>query len=637
MAEPRWRLGDNLRPMATVNPAAFKSDSRPPRLLRPLLPAVIVALLVLRLFWVVTTNVVNMPYMDEWYVWSGLLGALDTQSLSWRVLVEPYNGHRLAVMRLVLLALLPTGWNVYPQVILTALCTATLFGACWYLYRRTARELGVQVNPWVAVGIGAFVFSCADINLLWGMGLVWHGVVLGSTLCLMLLAATPFRWWRLPLAALCATAASFSVGAGLLAWILGIPTLWLAASQAPARMRATLCWSTGAVVFCSLYLRNLGAAPGSTAKWGYVLAHPLEFFGFLVTFLGVPIEPRYDATLLLWPGVAGIALWAIVGGWLWRAPHIDRVRLVPWLALAALSVSSGILIAAARLGSVPVTPYYVTVARLFWISSAAAFWLILARPLAAPASARSSRAWLLLSILTALGVELRQHDFASGVWRGPREAMIQMSYDVPDVCSGNWDTGGRVTVPPHVLRTQSPLFARHQLSFLDRTRLDELTIMESPARSVGEVEQATVEFPPPDMGPPCVRLSGWAIDPEHSQPASEVLLVRERSILKRGAVIRETAEIAARLGNPALGRSGWVLFVSAPRWPANPSQLKVYAVSKDGRTAYALDTSHAPPLPAGEVTRRDYVLGRVVTLTDPESRGSRTPGVFTAGRGLALD
>ena len=151
-----------------------------------------------------TTNVVNMPYMDEWYVWSGVLQALDTQSLSWGMLVEPYNGHRLAVMRLVLLALLPTGWNVYPQVILTASCTATLFGACWYQYRRTARELGVEVDPSVAVGIGAFVFSCADINLLWGMGLVWHGVVLGSTLCLMLLSATPFRWWRLLLAALCA-------------------------------------------------------------------------------------------------------------------------------------------------------------------------------------------------------------------------------------------------------------------------------------------------------------------------------------------------------------------------------------------------------------------------------------------------
>ena len=23
-----------------------------------------------------------------------------------------------------------------------------------------------------------------------------------------------------------------------------------------------------------------------------------------------------------------------------------------------------------------------------------------------------------------------------------------------------------------------------------------------------------MEFPPPDGGPPCVRLSGWAIDPE---------------------------------------------------------------------------------------------------------------------------
>ena len=569
-----------------------------------------------------TTNVVNMPYGDEWHVWSDLLEALDKQSLSWSVLASPYNGHRLAFTRLVLLALLPTGWNVYPQVILTVLFTATLFGACWYQYRRTARELGVEVDPWVAVGLGAFVFSCADINLLWGMGLVWYGVVLGSTLCLMLLSATPFRWWRLPLAALCATAASFSVGAGLVAWILGIPTLWVAASHARARTRATICWSAGAAAFCSLYVRNLAAGPGVTPKWGYVLDNPLEFIGFVMTFVGVAIEPRYDNTLIFWPGAAGIALWAIGGIMLWRGRHADLVPFVSWLAMAALSVTSGMMIAAARLGTIAVTQNYVTLARLFWISSAAAFWLILARPQRAPASERSSRTWLLISVLAVLGVELRQHDFASLTWRGPREYMIQMSYDVPDVCSGNWEASGRVSVPPAILRDRYPVFARHRLSFIRRTRLDRLRVMESTQSSVGEVEQAAVEFRPPDGGPPCVRLSGWAIDPESKQPASEVLLVQGNGVLKHGAVTRETSEVAARLGNPALGRSGWVIYVSATRWPFNPSQLRVYAVSRDGRTAYALDKSHAPPLPSGEVARyHNYLLGRVVKLTEREPEG----------------
>jgi hypothetical protein len=615
---PVWRANEDL--LRTV-PASM-SDSRPSRLPRALLPAVMVALLVVRLLWVVTTNVVNMPYGDEWYVWSDLLEALDNQSLSWSVLVSPYNGHRLAFIRLVLLALLPTGWNVYPQVILTMLITATLFGACWYQYRRTARELRVEIDPWVAVGLGAFVFSCADINLLWGMGLVWYAVVLGSTLCLMLLSARPFRWWRLLLAALCAAAASFSVASGLLAWILGIPTLWIAASHARARTRATICWSAAAAAFCSLYLRNLAAGPGVTPKWGYVLDHLLEVIGFVMTFVGVPIQPRYDATLIFWPGAAAIALWAIGGILLWRSRRADLVPFVPWLAMAALTVTSGILIAAARVGSIPVTPYYVTLARLFWISSAAAFWLILARPQGAPASDRSSRTWLLISVLAVLGVELRQHDFASQTWRGPRESMIQMSYDVPDVCSGNWETSGRVTTPPGALRVRYPVFARHQLSFIHQTRLDGLRVMESAPSSVGEVERATVEAQSPDMGPPCVRLSGWAIDPESREPASEVLLVQENSVLKHGAVTRDSSEVAARLGNPAVGRSGWVLFVSATRWPSNPSQLKVYAVSRDGRTAYALDASHAGPLPSGDVARsREYVLGGVVKLTEPEPDG----------------
>jgi hypothetical protein len=88
--------------MANLAPAVSMSDSRPSRLPRAFLPAVVVALLVLRLLWVVTTNVVNMPYGDEWYVWSDLLEALDKQSLSLSVLVSPYNGHRLAFIRLVL-------------------------------------------------------------------------------------------------------------------------------------------------------------------------------------------------------------------------------------------------------------------------------------------------------------------------------------------------------------------------------------------------------------------------------------------------------------------------------------------------------------------------------------------------------
>jgi hypothetical protein len=161
-----------------------------------------------------------------------------------------------------------------PQVILTVLFTATLFGACWYQYRRTARELRVEIDPWVAVGLGAFVFSCADMNLLWGMGLIWYGVVLGSTLCLMLLSARPFRWWRLPLAAFCAAAASFSVAAGLLAWILGIPTLWVAASHARARTRRRF-----AGLRALRLLLALPAEPCSgtrvTPKWA-VLDHPLS-------------------------------------------------------------------------------------------------------------------------------------------------------------------------------------------------------------------------------------------------------------------------------------------------------------------------------------------------------------------------
>src|SRR5262245_6445421 len=166
--------------------------------------------------------------MDEWYIWSDTLKAIDEGSLSWDFLVSPYNGHRLAVVRLMLLALLPTGWAVYPQVLFTLAVTAVFMDVLWRQYRSTADALGVQVDPWVAVALAALVFSCADINRLWGMGLEWHVVALATTVCFMLLSARPFRWWRLVAAVFAAIVASLSVAVGLLAWIIGVPVLWLA-------------------------------------------------------------------------------------------------------------------------------------------------------------------------------------------------------------------------------------------------------------------------------------------------------------------------------------------------------------------------------------------------------------------------
>ena len=570
---------------------ATRSGPRGPGWPRARLPAVLVALLFARLAWFVLRNAVNAPFMDEWYVWSDLLDALDTHTLSWNFLVSPYNGHRLAVRRIVLLALLPTSWNVYPQVILTLLLTAALLWVLWHQYRRTAKELGMQIDPWAAVVLAVVALSCADINRLWGMGQEWHLLAFGTTVCLMMLSVRPFRWWRLLAAAVSAGLASFSIAAGLLAWLFGIPVLWIATRSQAARTRATICWAAGALVFCALYLRNL---PGLGRNPAAALAHPLEFAQFVLIYLGIPILLRYDLNLFFWFGTAGIVLDAIGVVLLWKYWRAALAPLAPWLAVAALSVSGGIMIAAARLPTqVTVAVYYVTLARLFWISSFGALCLILGRTQEtdSPRWAAARRWAVPIIALVLLSVELRQGKVLGDIWRFPREALLQAAYDAPDVCSGNWATSSAVTSPAGALRSRYPVMARHRLSFTRDVTLASLRLVTVPAGSVGAVERAIVEPPPPDNGPPCVRLSGWAIDPEGGGPAREVLLVWNHRVIKRGAVSHATPEIAARLGNPALGQSGWELFISQERWLSDPSSLTLYAVSRDRSTAYTLGGS----------------------------------------------
>lgn len=557
---------------------------------RARLPVVVVAALFARLAWFVVQNAVNAPFMDEWRVWGTILESLDKHTLSWDFIVSPYNGHRIAIVRLVLLALLHTGWNVYPQVILNLLLTAAFLGVLWHHYRRTAKELGLQVDPWAAVVLAVLALSCSDINRLWGMGLTWHVLIFGSTTCLMLLSERPFRSWRLLAAALCAGVASFSITAGLLAWVLGIPVLWIATRTEAARVRAVLCWTAGAAAFCTLYLRNL---PGLGRNPVVALSRPAEYAQFVLTFLGIAIQPRYDPDLFFWFGITGIVLNAIGVALLWKYRRAALVPLAPWLAVTALSVAGGMMIFAGRLPTfVPI--YYVTLARLFWIGSFGVLCLILAIPRETDRPRRAAaRRWAVPIIaLVLLGVELRQGQVVSDSWRLPHEALLHAAYDVPDVCSGNWETSNRITRPTSLLRTLYPLMARHRLSFTRKIQLDSLRLVTSPANSVGAVEQAIVEAAPPDNGPACVRLSGWAVDPGGSGPAREVLLVwNHQVVIKRGAVTQATPEVAARLGNPEFGRSGWLIFLSQRRWLSDPSSLTVYALSRDGSTAYALEGS----------------------------------------------
>jgi hypothetical protein len=573
------------------------------------LPHVLVFLLYARVVSFVFRSVVDVPFMDEWYIWSDLLQAIDSQALSWDFVTSPYNGHRLGVVRLMLLAMLPTHWAVSPQVALTLAVSAVYLGVLWHLYRITAARLGVRVDQWATAVLAALVFSCADINRLWGMGVEWHVVVLSATVCMLQLSAEPFRWWRLLTAAFAAAVASLSVAAGLLVWVVGMVVLAIARGVSPLRARALISWTGFGAVAWFVYLRTL---PELTREPGVAMssARAVESIEFALMYVGLPFPTGYNPSLMSAIGVAGVLSTVVAYTLLWRHRRSAMTALAPWFGLVLFSIGTGALIAAVR-PAPHVALYYATTARLFWIASVSMLCLVVAVRLDQP-SGRLRRLVPALVVVVLLSFETVQTGAMRRTWEPLREGLLQTAYDAPDLCAGNWNALARVTYPPDALRKRYGILANHHVSFTRHLGIGQLELASG--RGFGAIDRSVVELTP-DQGPPCVHLSGWAIDPRSGEAASEVLLVAGDKVLKRGAVTLATPQIASRFARPAMARSGWAIFVSQERWPRDASALAVYGVGKDRRRAYRLELAPGVELPFGDLDRyHEYPLGFMVDL-----------------------
>jgi hypothetical protein len=448
------------------------------------------------------------------------------------------------------------------------------------------------------------------------MGLAWHTMTLGSTVCLMLLSATPFRWWRLLAAGLSAAIASLSIASGLLVWFLGIPVLWISTARSGDRARALMCWTTAAATFCTLYLRNLPEFGGHSGP-AFTPARLFWSVRFVLTYVGLPIQPRYDPSLFLVLGIAGIAALIAACAFIWKYRRPIAIPLLPWLSVAAFSVAAGTMIASARPDAPHVALYYITVARLFWIASVGVLCLIVLRK---PDGSSEPWNWWrrwgtpVIAVLL-LSLEIQQARAMAGLWGSLREDLMQAGYDAPDICAGNWDAVSRVTDPRDLMRSQYAILANHGTSFTQVPQLVDVELRSADA--AGAVSQAVVEASPPDNGPSCVQLSGWAVDPGSGEAAREVLLVQNGAVIKRGAVNRATPQIAERFNNPRLNRTGWAIFVSGQRWPRDSSSFAIYGLSRDGRAAYRLDLASGVELPRGDLdTFHGYPLGRTMNFAE---------------------
>jgi hypothetical protein len=325
-----------------------------------ILPPVVVAVVIARYG-------LNVPHGDQWAL-VPLLQAAAERHLAITQLWEPHNEHRPALPRLAMLGLAHlTGWDVRYELFASLLLALAL---CAVLIRLIVRGVGAVApgyTPWLILAASVSTFSLAQWhNWVWGWQLTIWMNVLAAGLVALAVARYGRSWTGLALGLAAATAGALSFANGLLLFVL-LP-LGAVLAPGPPRLRhwlgVALATAFGAAVTVG-YFTRLGLS-GHTVLTG----DPQAYARYVLAFVGASLGLWSVTVAAAW-GCAGIAMYAIGTGYLWRRRPASRSVLVPWALIAVYALASGMMTAIGRVGfgeKQALAPRYVTISSLFWMA-----------------------------------------------------------------------------------------------------------------------------------------------------------------------------------------------------------------------------------------------------------------------------
>ncbi len=294
--------------------------------------------------WTIRRYGVDLPVLDQWA--PDIAGAVikaQQGRLALADVVAQHNEHRMVVPRLLMIVLaLASRWNtVWEMVAAWAIAGVTSAGILWLGVRTAGSRLdGATLAKWFLCNL--LIFSPAQWeNWLWGVGIA---NVLPPA-CLVVGAAVLGSSWRPALrvgcAALLATAATFSIATGVLAWPTLGALLW-------RKRLHRIAWIAAFLANVALY------------AWHYV--EPPHPVGVDAYFAGVPRIAHY-ALVFLGNAFASAsplhpaAISAVAGGLMLAMLAIAGVRfsgrMPVWIALAGFAVLGALTVALFRAGFGP--------------------------------------------------------------------------------------------------------------------------------------------------------------------------------------------------------------------------------------------------------------------------------------------
>jgi hypothetical protein len=408
------------------------------------------------------------------------------------------------------------------------------------------------------------------------------------------------------LAMLCAVAAQYSCGNGVLCWPLaGIALFW---PQAGVPFRASqwalIAWIAGFLAFTGLYFRGY-QRPVTSLGQSAAIAAIGAMFHYLFAFLGSPwaygtsLAPVTTASVI---GATLLMLLLLTMGYVIRCRDSEIAQTtLPWFALAGFAVLSGVIAALFRAAQGPqqaLASRYVTTANYLPLA------LVNLIPIIASDLQRRWRSTLnpgqaILfhlpgGLIAAAMILLELHSMpALFTWfiggRADHEgwkAGIMLAGVMPDDNPMHDLAGGTYKLLLQEAQTLNEMgYLRPGLIQSN----DAIQLRDpNPIQDIGQVEQMRV-----DLGGGHIGAAGWAIDPRRREPAHLVVLAYEdeqhRNIIVGMSFNRSPRPDIVQARNcDGYLMSGWFATLPLSAIPQSIHELKISAWVFDADTGKAV-------------------------------------------------
>jgi hypothetical protein len=551
---------------------------------------------------------VAVPTLDDWEM-APLIVNAHIGHLTFAQIFAQQQEARTVLPKLIFILLAGARWDVRDLMLLSVVCCWLTVAGIFVLLRRSGLNLAaVAICFWLIV---ITVFSNAQFEL-WifasGFPSFLLGVLLVTALVVVQTGLSTF--WKLTICAGLATASSFTLANGLLAWGLTFPVLF--ATRSVPRWRSWLsAWCAVCAVCATVYF------------WGYEKpsyhpdfaphVSPLSYVHFILEFLGGGLayslkkSPDLAATIF---GAAQVALFFAALFYCARRIR-DRTLIaqtIPWVALGCHSLGSAVL---ASLGRVAFGPSYALASRYvtFSIYLTAAVIVLTAIIGRALAKKTHSPGWLRPSMAAA-------------------GAFLTLAYVVPfQACADNtrfffraWSAKDRlargavlflpaIDTSEQIKKTTYPAGAQPVLERIEA--LDRLRLLQPPLVRTNHLADLPHESAGSKNGSgSCdnvavtgdfVRATGWAVLEGQGRPADCVAIAYQTSpdqdwiLFALSNSFEMRPDMVKRFRTVEQLWSGWTATFPKNAVPAG-AKLSFWAVDADAPRLYRLNES-APSSP----------------------------------------